>query len=53
MKKSEIYWQAMLSVIIDEGVDPEAKLDIIEQLAKDKSTAEWRESFEGEKNETV
>ena len=35
------------------GVDKVDQVSEIEQLAKDKSTAEWRESFEGEKNETV
>lgn len=53
MKKSEIYYMAMLSVIEDCRLESCTKLKIIEQLSADKSMAEWCEKQEEKKHETV
>ena len=50
MKKSEKYKYAMLAVIESTQMDTRLKLEIIEALMADKSTAELVEKWEEEKN---
>lgn len=47
MKKSVLYQLAMLAVV-DSKLDSELKLDVLEVLMNDKSTAEWSEKREEE-----
>lgn len=49
MKKSEIYIAAMRCVI-ESVMRSDAKLEVIEQLAKDKQMAEWSEKKEEAEN---
>lgn len=49
MKKSELYKLAVLSVIHDNSLDPEDKLDVMELLMNDRRVAEWSEKQEEEK----
>lgn len=51
MKKSAIYHAAMLSVMNDEKLTASDKLEIIAVLLEKKSTAEWCEKQEVEKQE--
>ena len=53
MKKSEIYSNAMCCVIEDRQLNTVAKMEIIEQLVKDKQLAEWSEKHKEEAHETV
>lgn len=53
MKKSEIYSNAMCCVIEDRQLNTVAKMEIIEQLAKDKQLAEWSENKNEEDKENV
>ena len=48
MKKSERCQIAMLAVITSTNILADAKLEIIETLLDNKSTAEWMESKEAE-----
>lgn len=50
MKKSELYKLAVLSVIHDNSLDPDDKLEVVELLIDQKSTAAWCEKREEEKN---
>lgn len=50
MKKSEIYYMAMLSVIEDCRLEASTKLKITERLMADKSLAEWCEKQEEQKD---
>ena len=49
MKKSEIYYSAMLCVL-DSRLGNDRKLEILERLIEDRSTALWSEKHE-EKHE--
>ena len=49
MKKSELYKLAMLSVMNDNSLDPEDKLEVVELLMNDKRVSEWSEKQEEEK----
>lgn len=48
MKKSAIYHAAMLSIMDDERLDSNARLEIITVLMKDKEIAEYSEQKEAE-----
>lgn len=51
MNKSEIYRKAQLCVIESDRLLPETKLEIIQLLMSDESTAAWSESYEAKKKE--
>lgn len=53
MKKSEIYKRAMASVIRDSSWDMADTLEILETLMADKTSADWSEKREAEKNADV
>jgi hypothetical protein len=48
MKKSAIYHAAMLSIMDDERLDSNARLEIISVLLRDKEVAEFTEKKEAE-----
>ena len=51
MKKSEIYQMAMVSVIDDETLDANTRLEIIAVLQNDKGIAEYTEAREEKEKE--
>lgn len=51
MKKSEKYYMAMLAVINSNNIFADAKIEIIETLLDNKSTAEWVEEQEEKKQD--
>ena len=46
MKKSEKYQAAMIAVVNSIKLDAEVKLEVLERLMSDKSTAVWCENQE-------
>ncbi len=53
MKKSEQYFMAMAAVLEHPEMRTAHKLEVLETLMSDKSTAEWSEKREAEKNADV
>ena len=53
MKKSEQYFMAMAAVLEYPNMTTRTKLEVLETLMSDKSSAEWSEKREAEKNADV
>lgn len=51
MKKSELYKLAILSVMHDNALDPEDKLEVVELLIDQKATAAWCEERDAKEQE--